>query len=127
MRSVTNHPAIQLFVPGLREMNGVQLNAQMDNQKDSSIVARLSIPMVDYDSIRTERVSVNFSTVDANASLNANVGMVNTGSFRMQNASLESKIVNNDVKFDFHCPGFCQYRKTCGSKETSPSITTAIG
>lgn len=99
--TVTNHPAIQLFVPGLREMNAVRLNAQMDNQKDSSIVARLSIPMVDYDSIRTERVSVDFSTVDANASLNANVGMVNTGSFRMQNASLESKIVNNDIKFDF--------------------------
>jgi translocation and assembly module TamB len=99
--TVTNHPLLQMFVPQLKEMNEIQLRAQLDNQKDSSVVARLTIPMVDYDSIRTERVSVNFSNVEENASLNAYVGLVNTGSFRIQNASLESKIVNNDVKFDF--------------------------
>ncbi|NIJ55836.1 translocation/assembly module TamB domain-containing protein [Dyadobacter arcticus] len=99
--TVTNHPLFQMFAPQLKEMNAIQFHAQLDNQKDSSIVARLSIPMVDYDSIRTERVSVNFSNVEENASLNAAVGLVNTGGFRIQNASLQSKIVNNDVKFDF--------------------------
>ena len=99
--TVTNHPVFLVVVPQLREMNAVQFHAQVDNQKDSSIVARLSIPMVDYDSIRTERVSVNFSNVEENAALIANVGLVNTGGFRIQNASLNSKIVNNDVKFDF--------------------------
>jgi translocation and assembly module TamB len=99
--TVTNHPLFQIVVPQLREMNPVQFHAQVDNQKDSSVVARLSIPMVDYDSIRTERVSVNFSNVKENAALIANVGLVNTGGFRIQNASLDSKIVNNDVKFDF--------------------------
>ncbi|WP_138484906.1 translocation/assembly module TamB domain-containing protein [Dyadobacter bucti] len=99
--TVTNHPVFQVVVPQLREMNAVQFHAHVDNQKDSSIVARLSIPMVDYDSIRTERVSVNFSNVEENAALIANVGLVNTGGFRIQNASLDSKIVDNDVKFDF--------------------------
>ncbi|CAG5070495.1 hypothetical protein DYBT9623_03040 [Dyadobacter sp. CECT 9623] len=99
--TVSNHPIITMFVPQLREMNPIQFHAEMDNQKDSSIVARLSIPMVDYDSIRIERVSVDLSTVEENAALNANVGSVNTGSFRIQKASLASKIVNNDVKFDF--------------------------
>lgn len=99
--TVTNHPAIQVFVPQIRELNAVRLRAEMDNQKDSSLVARLSIPMVDYDSIRVERVAVDFSTVDANAALNANVGLVNTGGFRMQNASLATQIVNNNVRFDF--------------------------
>lgn len=99
--TVTNHPVFKMFAPELKEMNDVQLHAHMDNQKDSSIVARLTIPMVDYDSIRTERASVNFVNLKENAALNANVGLVNTGSFRIQNASLESKIVNNDVKFDF--------------------------
>ncbi|WP_353717441.1 translocation/assembly module TamB domain-containing protein [Dyadobacter sp. 676] len=99
--TLTNHPAVQAFVPEIREMNAIRFHAQMDNQKDSSLVARLSMPMIDYDSIRIERVSVDFSTVEANAALNANVGMVNTGGFRMQNASLASRIVDNDVKFDF--------------------------
>ncbi|MCF2486578.1 translocation/assembly module TamB domain-containing protein [Dyadobacter sp. CY347] len=99
--TVSNHPLITTFVPALKEMNDIQFKAKLDNQQDSSIVARLTIPMVNYDSIQTERVSVDFSNTDENAALNANVGLVNTGSFRIQNASLESKIVNNDVKFDF--------------------------
>lgn len=99
--TLINHPAVQIFVPEIREMKAIQLRAQMDNQKDSSLVARLSIPMVNYDSTIVERVSVDFSTVEANAALNAYVGMVNTGGFRMQNASLASQIVNNNVKFDF--------------------------
>ncbi|MCF0042917.1 translocation/assembly module TamB domain-containing protein [Dyadobacter fanqingshengii] len=99
--TVSNHPLITTFVPALKEMNDIQFKAKLDNQQDSSIVARLTIPMVNYDSIQTERVSVDFSNTKENAALNANVGLVNTGSFRIQNASLESKIVNNDVKFDF--------------------------
>lgn len=99
--TLTNHPAIQAFVPQIREMNAIQLRARMDNQKDSSLVARLTLPMVDYDSIRVERVAVDFSTVEENAALNAYVGLLNTGGFRMQNTSLTSQIVNNDVQFDF--------------------------
>ncbi|SDG86195.1 Family of unknown function [Dyadobacter soli] len=99
--TLNNHPALQIFVPGIREMKTVQLRAQMDNQKDSSLVARLSVPMVNYDSTIVERVAVDFSTIEDNAALNANVGLVNTGGFRMQNASLASQIVDNNVKFDF--------------------------
>ncbi|MCE6992259.1 translocation/assembly module TamB [Dyadobacter sp. CY323] len=99
--TVINHPVIKTFVPQLREMNPVQFHAQVDNQKDSSIVARLSIPMVDYDSIRTERVTVDVIALEQNAALNADVGIVNAGSFRIQNASLRSDIEDNDVKFDF--------------------------
>ena len=99
--TLTNHPVFKAFAPQLTQLNPIQFHAKVDNQKDSSIVANLVIPVVEYDSIRTERVSVNFSNVEKNAALNANVGLVNTGSFRMQNASLQSKIVNNDVKFDF--------------------------
>ncbi|WP_026628705.1 translocation/assembly module TamB domain-containing protein [Dyadobacter alkalitolerans] len=98
--TLRNHPLITTFVPALKEMNDIQFKAKLDNQQDSSIVARLTIPMVNYDSIQTERVSVDFSNTNENAALNANVGLVNTGSLRIQNASLESKIVNNDVKFD---------------------------
>jgi translocation and assembly module TamB len=99
--TVTNHPVFKVFAPQLTQLKPVVFHAAVDNQKDSSIVARLTIPVVEYDSIRTERVSVNFSNVEENASLNAQVGLMNTGSFRMQNASLNSKIVDNNVRFDF--------------------------
>ncbi|WP_221390195.1 translocation/assembly module TamB [Dyadobacter sp. NIV53] len=99
--TITNDPVFKVFAPQLTKMDPIRFQAKVDNQQDSSIVAKLSIPVVEYDSIRTERVFVNFSNVEKNAALDASVGYVNTGSFRMQNASLNSTIVNNDVKFDF--------------------------
>lgn len=99
--TVSNHPSIAMFVPQLKEMNDITFRAKVDNQQDSSIVARLSIPMVNYDSIQTERVSVDFATTKEHAALNANVGLVDMGSFRLQNTTLQSDIVDNNVKFDF--------------------------
>ncbi|GGM97671.1 hypothetical protein GCM10010967_34430 [Dyadobacter beijingensis] len=99
--TLNNHPAVQAFVPQIREMKTIGLHAQMDNQKDSSLVARITVPMVNYDSTIVERVSVDFGTLEEKAALNANIGLLNAGGFRMQNASLTSDIVDNDVKFDF--------------------------
>ncbi|HEV7381977.1 MAG TPA: translocation/assembly module TamB [Dyadobacter sp.] len=99
--TLTNHPVFKIVAPKLTELNPIRFQAKVDNQQDSSIVATLNIPVVEFDSIRTERVNVKFSNLQQNASLNAGIGLVNTGGFRMQNASLESDIVKNDVKFDF--------------------------
>ncbi|MCE7041865.1 translocation/assembly module TamB domain-containing protein [Dyadobacter sp. CY312] len=99
--TVTNHPVFKIVAPQLTEMKPIRFEAKLDNQQDSSIVASLHIPVVEYDSIRTENVRVKFSNLQQNAVLNSTIGLVNTGGFRMQNASLESDIVNNDLKFDF--------------------------
>jgi translocation and assembly module TamB len=99
--TVTNHPVFKIVAPKLTELNPIRFQAKVDNQQDSSIVATLNIPVVEFDSIRTERINVKFSNLQQNAVLNSTIGLVNTGGFRMQNASLESDIVNNDIKFDF--------------------------
>jgi len=96
-----NHPVFKIFAPRLFEMKPVRLHAQLDNQKDSSIVATIVIPVVDYDSIRTENVAVNFFTVPEKAAFNTSLGLLNTGGFRIQNATLKSDIIDNDIKFDF--------------------------
>jgi len=99
--SLANHPVFKIFAPQLTALNPIQLHAKLNNQQDSSIVANLTIPLVEYDSIHTEKVTVNLSSVKEKAALNANVGMVQTGGFRVQNASLKTDIANNDVKFNF--------------------------
>ncbi|WP_149242149.1 translocation/assembly module TamB domain-containing protein [Dyadobacter sp. 32] len=98
--TLLNHQVLQIFAPQLREMKPVRLHAQLDNQKDSTIVASVFVPTVNYDSILTENVTVQFYTVPEKAALNASLGMLNTGSFRIQNASLKSNIADNDIKFD---------------------------
>jgi len=99
--SVSNHPLFKVFAPQLTEMNPVQLHARLDNQQDSSLVANLTIPLVEYDSIHTERIAMNLSSVKEKANMTANIGMVQTGGFRMQNAGLNADIAQNDIKFNF--------------------------
>ncbi|KAA6436602.1 translocation/assembly module TamB [Dyadobacter flavalbus] len=99
--SVTNNTVFQMFAPQLREMNPVTFHAKFDNQQDSSIVARLTVPKVEMDSLQTERVIVDLSSTKENAAMNAYVGLVSTGGFKLKNASLQSKIKDNNVKFDF--------------------------
>lgn len=99
--NVSNHPVFKIFAPQLTELKPVQLHAKLNNRTDSSIVANLTIPLVEYDSIHTERVVVNLSSVKEKAVMTANIGTVQTGGFRVQNASLKTDIANNDVKFNF--------------------------
>ncbi len=99
--TLTNHPVFKIFAPQLTEMKPIQFQAKLNNQQDSSIVATVKVPVVEYDSLRTENVQVQFTNLQQNATLNSTLGLINTGGFRMQNASLESIIANNDIKFDF--------------------------
>jgi translocation and assembly module TamB len=99
--SLTDDPMFKVFAPQLTKLKPVVLHAKLNNQEDSTIVANLSIPLVEYDSIHTERVVVTMSSVKEKASMNAFVGSVQTGGFRMQNASFKSDIAENDVKFNF--------------------------
>jgi translocation and assembly module TamB len=99
--AVTNHPIIQSFVPALKEIKPVVLHAKLDNKADSTIIATLQMPLVDYDSLRAEGIAVRFSNTEKNGALDASLRMINSGSFRMQNTSLNSTIVDNKVRFDF--------------------------
>jgi translocation and assembly module TamB len=96
-----SHPALRVFIPKLTSFKPIQLHAKLDNQKDSTIVAAISVPMLDFDSIRTENANVQFYTVPSKAALNASLGSMKTGGFRIQNASLTSNIAANDIRFDF--------------------------
>ena len=99
--AVMDHPLFKIFAPQLTELKPVVLHAELNNQQDSTIIANLSIPLVEYDSIHTEKVLVNMSSVNEKAVMNAYVGSVQTGGFRVQNASLKTDIAKNDVKFNF--------------------------
>jgi translocation and assembly module TamB len=99
--TVSDDPLFKVFAPQLTKLKPVALHAEVNNQQDSTLIATLSIPLVEYDSIHTERISVNMSSVKEKAVMNAFVGNMQTGGFRVQNASLNTDIANNDVKFNF--------------------------
>ncbi|GLU55802.1 translocation/assembly module TamB domain-containing protein [Dyadobacter frigoris] len=99
--ALMDHPLFKIFAPQLTELKPVVLHAELNNQQDSTVIANLSIPLVEYDSIHTEKVLVNLSSVKEKAVMNAYVGSVQTGGFRVQNASLKTDIAKNDVKFNF--------------------------
>ncbi|PWJ59586.1 autotransporter translocation and assembly factor TamB [Dyadobacter jejuensis] len=99
--TLTNHPAIQIFVPELQEMNTIKLEAKLNNQIDSSLIATLSAPLVSYDSLRTEGMNLKFYSESQQAGLQTTLKQLSTGGFRMQNASLEADIADNNLVYDF--------------------------
>ncbi|WP_025764761.1 translocation/assembly module TamB domain-containing protein [Dyadobacter tibetensis] len=99
--TLNNHPAIGIFVPQLQEMRGVRFDARLDNRADSSLVAMLQLPLMSYDSIRTEGVKIDFFNHTSQAGMNATLNQLSTGGFRMQNASLQTDIADNNIRYDF--------------------------
>lgn len=98
--TLTNHPVFKIFAPTLTELKPIRIEARVNNQIDSSIIASLQVPTIVYDSIRAESVKVKFNNLQQKAILASSVGLINVSGFRMQNASLGSDIANNNVAFN---------------------------
>ena len=99
--TLIDHPILRVFVPELTKMNPIGFKAQLDNQKDSTLIASVTVPSVTYGDIKTERVNMTVANTQDKAILNANLGLLSTGGFRMQNASLNGDIDDNNIKFKF--------------------------
>ncbi len=99
--SVANHPAIQTFVPELTTMETVQLAARLSNQADTTLRVSMVAPLIEYDTIRIENVSMDISGVGGEASFTGQVGQVLYDQFRVRRAFLEGTAANNNLLFDF--------------------------
>ncbi|TDB60045.1 translocation/assembly module TamB domain-containing protein [Arundinibacter roseus] len=92
---LANHPLIQQFVPALMRMDTVRLNARIDSDADSSLLATLSVPLLEYDSIRTDNARLNLVGLGQEATVSGQVEKVESAAFRVRNASIDGTVANN--------------------------------
>ncbi len=95
--TVTNHPLIRAFVPTLEKLEPVKLSARLDSRLDTTMIARLTIPLMVYDSMRTEGAGVVLTGLNDVATVAGNVQKIETSSFRVQKASLGGTVADNNA------------------------------
>ncbi len=95
--SVAKHPLIQMFVPGLEEMEPVKFAARLDSRLDTTMIASLSVPLLVYDTIRTEQATFNIMGLNNTATYAGGVQKIETESFRVQKATLTGTVADNNA------------------------------
>ncbi len=96
---VVNHPLIQTFAPGLTKLDRVNFSAQIDSQRDTTMKVALTMPLVEYDTMRIEGTNFLMAGNGQEATFAGNVGKLETSSFRVQKASLDGTIADNNALF----------------------------
>ena len=94
---VVNHPLIQTFVPGLTRMDAVNFSAQLDSGLDTTMKMSVSVPLLEYDTIRTENAQLVMSGNGRQATYAGSVQKIETDGFRVQKASLGGTIADNNA------------------------------
>ena len=96
---VVNHPLIQQFAPGLTKLDRVNFSAQIDSQQDTTMKVALTMPLVEYDTMRIEQTNFQMSGNGQEANFAGNVGKLETSSFRVQKASITGLVSDNNALF----------------------------
>ncbi|GHB54062.1 translocation/assembly module TamB domain-containing protein [Persicitalea jodogahamensis] len=96
---VVNHPLIQQFAPGLTKLDRVNFSAQIDSQKDTTMRLALTMPLVEYDTMRVEQTNFLMAGNGQEATFAGNVGKLKTSSFRVQKASLNGTMADSKALF----------------------------
>jgi translocation and assembly module TamB len=92
---MASHPLVQLFVPALTRMDTVRLSARIDSRLDTTLTTSLSVPLLVYDSIRTDQARFAMAGLNNRATFSGNVAKVESESFRVRKASLDGSVADN--------------------------------
>lgn len=95
-----NHEALQAFAPQLTKLDTASLAAHLSNNPTEEITLKLSIPVVEYDSIKVTGVAFDLKGDGKKADYTTNIAEVLSGGFRVRRASLNGDIENNNLDFD---------------------------
>ncbi len=96
---VVNHPFIQQFAPGLTKLDRVNFSAKIDSQLDTTMKMSLTMPLLEYDTMRIEGTNFIVSGNGREAAFAGNVGKLETSGFRVQKASLNGTLADNNALF----------------------------
>jgi translocation and assembly module TamB len=96
---VRQHPLLQAFVPALRRLEPVKLDAYLDNTRDTTFAARMSAGLVDYDTIVVRGSSVALLAYDNQLNVAGELGSVQTNAARLFKTQLTGTAANNRFSF----------------------------
>jgi len=100
--TISNHPTLIPFVPELTRLDTVKFTLQLDSQRDTSLFATISAPLVEYDSILVNQLYFNLLGSNNQATYSGKIGQVLYDTYQIKRAFLDGKVANNVIDFDFN-------------------------
>lgn len=94
---VNQHPLIQSFVPELTKMGTVSFEAEIDNKKDTTLQASISVPLIEYDSSGVQNAGLKLYAIGNKASYSGAVKQINVSDFSIKRTSLNGEIADNTL------------------------------
>ena len=96
---LVKHPLIQAFVPGLTRLDTTRLLATFDSQADTIFRANLTMPYLEYDTIKVKNVKLKMAGNDTKLLYSGGLdGLVLTG-FQVRKTNLSGDVSNNIASF----------------------------
>ncbi|RYF69472.1 MAG: translocation/assembly module TamB, partial [Cytophagaceae bacterium] len=96
---VRQHPLLQAFVPALRKLDPVSLDAYLDNTRDTTFAARIKTGLVDYDTIVVNGSSLGLLAYNNQMSVAGQINSLQTSSLKIGLTQLSGSAANNRFSF----------------------------
>ncbi|MEZ0483950.1 translocation/assembly module TamB domain-containing protein [Fibrella aquatica] len=96
---VRQHPLLQAFVPALRKLEPVSLDAYLDNTRDTTFAATIKTGLVDYDTIVVRGSSLALRAYDDQLNVSGQINRLETQSLKIGLTQLRGSAANNRFSF----------------------------
>lgn len=92
---LNNHPIIQSFVAGITKLDTIQFNAQINNQRDTTLQANVFIPQIEYDTSNINNARFKIFGANNRAEYEGNVAQILYSDYRFLRIFVGGKVENN--------------------------------
>lgn len=116
---VSKHPVFAAFLPSLSKLDTVRLAARMDSRRDTILAASISMPFIEYDTVRVSNVKMNLTGDHSKMNYNASLDKVVFNDYKLRKTFLSGEVADNRANFNlamkdslnkeqYHLDGFVQ-------------------
>ena len=97
--NVRQHPLLQAFVPALRKLDPVSLNAYIDNTRDTTLAMTVKTGLIDYDTIVVRGSSLGLLAYNNQLAVAGQINSLQTNSLKLYTTQLSGSAANNRFSF----------------------------
>ncbi|GGD71137.1 hypothetical protein GCM10011514_39040 [Emticicia aquatilis] len=92
---LNNHPIIKSFVSGISKLDTVNFDAQINNQRDTTLQANLFIPKIEYDTSSIDNARFKIFGANNHAKYEGNVAQIFYSDYRFRRIFIGGDVENN--------------------------------
>jgi translocation and assembly module TamB len=97
---LSNDPVLQAFVPELTRLDTVRFIMQLDSQRDTTLMARITAPLIEYDSIVVNNADFAVLGAENQANYIGHVDKLLYDTYQIKRASIDGQVASSVVNFN---------------------------